>query len=97
MSISDGSQLALAIIGGSGPVGRRWHRLHRLQAKAAKIFEILKYLETLEIRDARRTLYKQLKVNPSPPNWWKHDDTAFNDKLEKAASTVCASLAQSAS
>ena len=58
------------------------------QLSASNKFELLKVLETQNVRQARQFLFRKLHGPHDPPeNWWVHDD-----KLEEAASTICASF-----
>jgi hypothetical protein len=58
------------------------------QVQTFKKFELLKILEDPRVRKARRLLYQKLRASAKHrKNWWQHDD-----KLEEAASTVCASF-----
>jgi hypothetical protein len=60
-----------------------------LQIKTSNKFELLKILESPRIREARGLLWRKLRASnaSSPHMWWQYDE-----ELEKAAATVCASF-----
>jgi hypothetical protein len=58
------------------------------QLQTFKRFELLKLLEDPWVRNARSLLYRELRGDKEPePQWWSK-----NPRLERAASTVCASF-----
>jgi hypothetical protein len=63
-----------------------------LQLKASNKSEMLKLLTDPPIRRARRLLWQRLVVSHPPAKWWDFDQEGFDDELEEAASTVCASF-----
>jgi hypothetical protein len=56
------------------------------QLRSSNRYELLKKLEDEQVRKARRLLWNELRAKQPQPLWWK------DDKLEEAASTVCASF-----
>jgi hypothetical protein len=58
------------------------------QIRTFKLFELLKYLESSEIRKARRIVIREIYPRKDQ-DWW--EDSTNGDRLESAASDVCAS------
>jgi hypothetical protein len=75
------SQIILTAIAGVAAIGAY------LQLQAQNKIEMLKLLEAPHVRKARRLLHKKLVESEAPAKWWQ-----FDDDLEEAASTVCASF-----
>jgi hypothetical protein len=57
-----------------------------IQLRNFKLFEILKFIEALEFRRARRIVIREIEPRKDG-RWWEAKDS---DRLEEAASTVCA-------
>jgi hypothetical protein len=55
-----------------------------VQVRTIRLFELLKFLEESSVRDARRPIFKEVKLGDTE-KWWE-----TNLKLDEAASTVCA-------
>jgi hypothetical protein len=75
------SQILLAVIAIVGAV------FAFNQIKTFKLLELLKYLEQPHVRDARRVVRRDIGMRKLAGRWWDNDD-----RLEQAASIVCASF-----
>jgi hypothetical protein len=59
-----------------------------VQIRTFKLFEMLKYMESLQLRNSRRIVLREIYKRRGE-EWW--NDPADGDRLESAASDVCAS------
>jgi hypothetical protein len=59
-----------------------------VQVRTTKLFELLKYLESPELRRSRRIVFREIYPRKHE-KWW--DDVKDGERLEAAASDVCAS------
>jgi hypothetical protein len=60
------------------------------QVKAFKLFELLKYIESPDLRRSRRIVLREIDKRRDE-NWWDDSNLEVRERLEGAASDVCAS------